>query len=118
MNHSRKIGIHLNICDTAPAMTFNKNTYQSGFRGEIELAFSFLENDILEIEVPGKENKAKVGGASDISDISIRICENETSIIPIYKTPKNNIYGCCACGSCGVCVYGSSACDPGCGAPK
>jgi hypothetical protein len=112
-----KIDVRMNLCDSASQLKFAGMTFNPGHKGKLDIALvaaKVLDGDLLEFGVPGKPDRAKVGGASEISGLSIRVCKDKTSIIAVYKNPEMNLDGCCACGPCGVCVYGSFGCDPGC----
>ena len=114
MKDTQHIKVHLNVCDTSDTVSFRETSYAAGHKGPVDVTLRILNGDILEIEVPGKSDYAKVGGASEIVGVSIRICKDKTSVIAVYKNPEMNLNGCCVCGPCGTCVYGSWGCDPGC----
>jgi hypothetical protein len=114
MTNVNDIKVYLNICDSVTNFRFRDQAYPAGHQGPINVGMQILEGDILEIEVPGHKNRAKIGNASEMAGVSIRVCKDKTSVIAVYHKAELSLSGCCACGPCGVCVYGSILCDPGC----
>jgi hypothetical protein len=107
------IKVYLSVCDDAKAVNIAGKTYNAGTQGEEIAAKLHIDGDRLKISIPGYDVQPKVGGASKIQAISLRMCGERASIIAIYSDPMMNTKGCCAC--CvkdGVqwCVYGDSGC--------
>jgi hypothetical protein len=109
---ANKIKFFVNVCGDMPEVTLKGNKYLAGHRGEIELDH-VIEDDILKIELEGCGHHPRVGGASHIHSVSVRVCAKSVTTIALYDDPDMNAMGCCYCCANGCCVYGNSGC--GCG---
>jgi hypothetical protein len=107
-----EIKFFLNVCKDKPLVELKGTKYLAGHQGEIEIGHE-IKNDILYMDLSWCGHAPHVGGAANITAVSIRVCSDSVSTIAIYDDPKMNAMGCCHCCSNGCCVYGNSGC--GCG---
>jgi hypothetical protein len=74
--------------------------------------------DLARMVVAGLCAAPRLGPASGLRGISMRVCKESISIIGLFEDLVAEQWGCCVCQVCSngqrVCVYGDFGCDPGC----
>lgn len=106
------IKFFLSVCEDMPEVAIDGHEYHAGHRGEVKIKHTIAE-DTLFMDLSTCGHKPRVGNASHIVSVSIRICPKAVTIIAIHDDPQLNNMGCCYCCPNGCCVYGNSGC--GCG---
>ncbi len=106
----KKTTFHLSVCKDKEAVFICGKEFRAGDRADIEPDY-IIKDDVLHLSIPELRSKIKIGGASHMEAVSIRICSESFSVIAIYDDPAMNRHGCCAHCSGGASIYGDWGCS-------
>jgi hypothetical protein len=112
--HTSPVKVYLSVCEDVEGVTIANQTYRAGTSGEeVPATIRRLPGDRVLVKIEGVNATARVGGASSLTDISVRVCRDTITFIACYSQHEMNRKGCCACCTSGdtrICVYGYSEC--------
>lgn len=117
---SRQIDIYLNVCDSVSgAVSLATGSFKAGHRGKVAgVRVSIDAKDVAEFDFAPMKWKPRMGGASKMKALSVRVCKTSKTAIAVYDEPMMNAMGCCDCCTCPdgttCCAYGDSDCYCGC----
>lgn len=108
------IKVVLSVCESVSDLELQGKSFAAGETGaELLAKFDVDEQDILTINIEGFDVAPKVSDASKVVGISVRYCDDTTSVIAVYDDVELNMKGCCSCcvrNGRRWCAYGSVRC--------